>query len=641
MSAFNGFLTNEALSTSAAYLEVSTYRSGLLSLAKQLIIYSKEDAYLSREAYTHLFPEASPTIDDLPYHLNLRGEYSPLDQLILVTSLDTNERIPFTKESLASHPNTLLAYQTNSDLRTQLITAHLDRKTLIYSIIAGLEIPDFSVLEDNQIIYYPKRLVEANEYTLIDDLQQLLYHHRLRWHNEGYLIDNDLYRAGYQCSVYTQLPGWIANLREDRVNTPEAHSFHVKQALASGGLLSAYYDALTDKQRMFLYLNLRYLNKNPGTNHCLELLIKGLYNANNLPISAYYLTLVNPDNADTVTIDEDLSDYSVNIQYLEKGLAESNVTSNNNLSSGDYYALEKTLLYNDDISDEEKKRLGLLNSAGRTRTSQLLTLVYSKNNYLGYGYDEFIFDHLAVTQGSTYSGFIDYEDIAYTPEEAFHLLYWGLNAVNGVPLVEFPAYYTAINAVSIVLNTVPSSVDRRVKNTLQSWLDNRVLSTPQTSAQGFYAEATAKYAYYLSSEKAIAEAATPQIAELLETYQRWYWSEARCYFGGAGLSLTEYLRDRNLPTDPAVITTETFISGLFRQVTGHYVNYADTTRANLAAVNAVTQVFMPYDLNILTDDATTPLVTFPVDTVALEPLSIRRPGHVSMWDNGDGFLNHL
>jgi hypothetical protein len=530
MSTFNGFLTNEALSTSAAYLEVSTYRAGLLSLAKQLIIYSKEDAYLSKEAYMSLFPGVSPTTDEIPYHLNLRGEYSVLDQVIWVTSLDTNERIPFTKDSLAGHPNTLLTYQTDVDLRTQLITAHLDRKTLIYAIIAEIEIPDVEVLQDNQIIYYPSRLVEDNEYTLIEDLQTLLYHHRLRWYNEGYLGENDLYRAGYQCSLYTQLPGWIANLREDRVNTPEAHSFHVKQALASGGLLSSYYDALTDKQRMFLYLNLRYLNKNPGTNQCLDLLINGLYNANDLPISAYYLTLVNPDHTDTVTVDEDLSDYSVSIQYLEKGLSTAKLNSSNNLSTGDYYALEKRLFNNADITDAEKKRLGLLNSAGRTRTSQLLTLVYAKSNYLGYGYDEFIFDQLAIAQNSTYTGFIVYDDIVYSPREAFHLLYWGLNAINGIPLTEFPLYYTAINAVSIVLNQVPVYADRRVKAILQSWIDDRVVATAQTSAQGFYDEANAQYAYFLASQQAIADAATPQIAELLETYQRWFWEDDRCYF---------------------------------------------------------------------------------------------------------------
>lgn len=229
------------------------------------------------------------------YYLNLAGIYHATDKIMTVTSLDTLETIQFTKENLNEHLATARAYRFGTRYYRELVSAYPTQELLIKGILTPVDMTTAINAEDGKILYWDNTLVESNEYSLIENINTWIAAYKLRCENKQFAISDDLYLTVSHAVMYMLMLPAIMEMRLKMCKTIEAHSFHVKQYLASHNGLDKYFDFMTVKQRFFLYRNIRYIQRHAGANETLALLIEKMLTARNIPIS-YYTVRHNIEN---------------------------------------------------------------------------------------------------------------------------------------------------------------------------------------------------------------------------------------------------------------------------------------------------------------------------------------------------------
>lgn len=221
------------------------------------------------------------------YYQNISGTYHFSNSAIEVTSLDTLQVIPFDKYTLANHPATLEAYQYGTRYYNDLIAKYPQDELLIKGILYPCDIQTAIDSKDATILSYSSRLIDSNEYSLVDRLQDWLYDHYARWVNKQYTISHDLYVPMYMAQIYMYLVPAIINLRLAACKTSEAHSFHVRQYLASNGMLDVYLNAMTKSQALFFYRNIQYIEANAGKRDTFDWLVENVMTVRGLPLYEY------------------------------------------------------------------------------------------------------------------------------------------------------------------------------------------------------------------------------------------------------------------------------------------------------------------------------------------------------------------
>lgn len=264
------------------------YLKDIYRLVETLVIKSETSAVRINEQLTWMGIEVDPVNPhSWKYYLNLSGVYHHTDNEMMVTSIDTLEPILFDKDNLRSHRATAREYAYGSHYYNTLVAKYPEQEMLILGILDPVDIDVAISAPDHTILHYDKKLVEENEYTLISGLQYWIHAFVARWHNGGYDITDDLYHASMLGVLFLNLPLTVLNLRFERCNTAEVHTFHIHQYLASNGNLDRYLPTLTKKQALFLYRNIRYIHRNAGRNDTLKLLTEKLLTDRGLPLSSY------------------------------------------------------------------------------------------------------------------------------------------------------------------------------------------------------------------------------------------------------------------------------------------------------------------------------------------------------------------
>lgn len=146
---------------------------------------------------------------------------------------------------------------------------------------------------------YDEGLIEDNETNLIPEIEKVIKGYLTRWVNEDFILVDDLYLPAFLGVLTSNLPMTIMNIRLDNCLTPQVHSYHVQEFLESHGRLAKYIPAIPLKQRLFLYRNIRYIEKNIGKQETFKLLVDNILTPLKVPLSGYTLrhSLHNqPDN---------------------------------------------------------------------------------------------------------------------------------------------------------------------------------------------------------------------------------------------------------------------------------------------------------------------------------------------------------
>lgn len=221
------------------------------------------------------------------YYLNLAGQYHYTDQAMYVVSMDTLETILFDVENLKLHRATARAYAFGERGYQELVRKYPEQLGLINGILNPVDLDQAVAAPDGAILAWDVKLVEANEYSLITKLQRHIDAFRLRWTNEQYALTNNLYVTGWLAVLHLMLVPTIMALRNEACNTNEAHSYHVRQYLASRGIDNGAIDQLTTKQSLWLYRNINYIIRHPGWTDTLDWLIEHIMTERQIPIAEY------------------------------------------------------------------------------------------------------------------------------------------------------------------------------------------------------------------------------------------------------------------------------------------------------------------------------------------------------------------
>lgn len=221
------------------------------------------------------------------YYLNISGEYHPVDTQMIVTSLDTLVPIAFTKENLKTHTATAAAYDYGTRYYYSLLDKYPDQEQLILGILHPVDIDAAIAAEEGSILGYPEGLVEDQEITLIHDLEVFIKRYLVRWNVKDFGLTDSLYNTAYHAQLYMTILPKLLNLRLARCKTNEAHSFHIREYLASHGHLDRFYPYMTLKQALYFYRNINYIFRNAGKNIQYRELIQKILTDRGIPLNEF------------------------------------------------------------------------------------------------------------------------------------------------------------------------------------------------------------------------------------------------------------------------------------------------------------------------------------------------------------------
>lgn len=221
------------------------------------------------------------------YYMNISGLYHTLDEPMYVTSLDTQNEILFNKDNLVIHTATAKAYQYGTRYYYSLINKYPNQEQLILGILYPCDINKAISSKNGTILSYPDYLVESQESSLMIELEEYIIRYIERWYIPAFIITDPLYPAVFLGLLYLNIYIKLLNLRVKRCKTIEAHSFHIKEYLASHNNLDIYIPYMTLKQKLWLYRNINYLSRNNGKVEQFKILIQKLLTDRRIPISEF------------------------------------------------------------------------------------------------------------------------------------------------------------------------------------------------------------------------------------------------------------------------------------------------------------------------------------------------------------------
>jgi hypothetical protein len=272
------------------------YINATLALARTCAIKLHGIALAINDRQRQLYPSTAVDTEHLEtwkYYLNMAGLYHDTDQAMTVVSLDTLQTISFDKASLDAHPQTQKAYQYGSRYYDELLTRYPDQGMLILGVLYAPNDPAFlqSAIDapEATLLYYPAQYIEPYEYDLKDKLQAWLYNYQSTWVNRAYEITDNLYCATVLAQITLYMVPALINLRLAACKTPQAHTYHIREYLASNAGLDRYMEQLTRKQALFLYRNLPYIRTNAGRKEVFTWLVDELLTQRNLPLYEYVI----------------------------------------------------------------------------------------------------------------------------------------------------------------------------------------------------------------------------------------------------------------------------------------------------------------------------------------------------------------
>lgn len=267
------------------------YMDSVTQLASSMVIKSTDTSNLINTGLRIVYGDSVVDLEDpttWKYYLNMVGEYHPTDKPMQVVSVDTLQTIDFTRENLQFHRGTAKAYAYGSTYYKELVNQFPDQEQLVLGILyPALSIQHCIDAADGTIMAYPQFLVEEWEYSLIPNVQRWIYGYLSRWFNVQYTITDELYTLTVLAIMYQNLIPAIITARLSMTKTNEAHSYHVRQYLASHGMLDFYMTYLTREQSLWLYRNINYITRNSGKQATFRWLMDNIMTKRGLPLASF------------------------------------------------------------------------------------------------------------------------------------------------------------------------------------------------------------------------------------------------------------------------------------------------------------------------------------------------------------------
>jgi hypothetical protein len=352
------------------------------------------------------------------YYLHISGNYHPLDRQIHVTSFDTQQDIVFNSFNLLTHKQTRKNYLIGTKNYYILIKKYPELELFIKGALYPVDINDAIAANDNQILYYDQKLVEPQEISLINKLQQYLDTYTARWNVSSFISSDDLYPAAQYAIMTLNLYQKLINIRFANCHTAEAHSFHIKNYLASHYGLDVYMPYMSLEQQLFLYRNIRYIERNAGKVETFKTLVHEiLENRDITPL--YELSVKQKHELD--------SDYRPKIHVRKKA-----ITKIINAPEKDYFDIvtfenyQRPLAtlndwYLDNFNLDVRHKLASDNT-NTIKTKYLLSDIVDYSDMLPYTFQEALLKHwVSMATNGSYNTYVAYYNLITNTTEYLHV----------------------------------------------------------------------------------------------------------------------------------------------------------------------------------------------------------------------------
>lgn len=310
------------------------------------------------------------------------------DEMMYVTSLDTQEIIPFTRENLhgdadnptsAVHKKTLEAYRIPGRFFDMLCKKYPKQVDLIKSIVYLVPPKELSDVERSlyggalpsederrfarikeakhlEILNYDITLLESREQQcMLDTIRKSLELIKTRWDIKEFSYEEN-YANVQWAMIWSLLPLILVSQRYANIRTPQVHSSHIWDYLTSNGL-DSYRGYLSSEQEWFLYKNIKFLKENSGQNRILNILIDNLLADYNLHIESKTVVMDKTNILEAVDMGSNYSDQCANCarrSFCLKGVDSFKCTEF--LGIKDVFKPEPVIL-TDELSGARKERI--------------------------------------------------------------------------------------------------------------------------------------------------------------------------------------------------------------------------------------------------------------------------------------------
>lgn len=431
----NNFLTNN-------------YFKDIINLAKSIVIKNNKEAILANDFIKLAYPNYTINETDKRtwrYYKHLNGEYHELDVPINIISLDNGNTILLNKTNINNHLKTKKELLNFGLYYKQVVSKYREQELFIRSCITDniySNIEDIIALEDFSITSYNKQLIEPQEHDLIETLANRIVNYKNIWLIPYYSISDNLFLASQYAILYQFIVKSILGIRLKNVKTMMAHSYHIKNYLASHHYLDKYYNYLNTKQIFYLYRNLLYLDNHSGSNLTFNSLVDKLLSERNISIVTYDKNQKNKINEDHYI------DYKFNQRLLNnRNLVYSYNDFNLNDIKDKEYNLNpnnpKELDYNLDSIDFKLKNT-LFNTI---LTKDLESIILDNTDTVEYKLVPIIIDYWAYLLKTNNVNFlVNIVDPASNTEfnlntkDLFKLFIITIFKINNITLTSFPNY---------------------------------------------------------------------------------------------------------------------------------------------------------------------------------------------------------
>jgi len=271
----------------------ANYIQDTINLTKSINVKNSNEAKSYNELIKQVYPSHTVNLLDKSswrYYKHLFGEYHSLDTPITVISIDNGTSILLNRETLNLHRRTKTEILKYGLLYKQLVDQYPQQELYIKAVICNRQyssIEEIIALENFTIVSYLTSLVEDNEKDLIFELQSSINNYKQIRMVPYYAISDNLFLASQYHVFYNFILTKILAIRLKNTKTFKAHTFHIRNYLASHHYLDNSYTQLTKKQALFLYRNLLYLNNHSGQNRIFNILIDNLFTERNISVVNY------------------------------------------------------------------------------------------------------------------------------------------------------------------------------------------------------------------------------------------------------------------------------------------------------------------------------------------------------------------
>lgn len=419
-----------------------------INLVKSIVIKNDNEAKLYNDYIN--YKHSNYSIDTTNkstwrYYKHLNSEYHELDTPIIINSIDNNTTILLNKENIKIHSKTHKELLKFNSFYYSLVSKYPEQELFIRSVISDtkfINIQDIINAKDFTIISYNSNLIEEYEEDIIYELQQYIDNYKVSKLIPYYQLADDLFLVTQYTIFYQYLLTKLLAIRLKNAKTLKAHSYHIRNYLASHYRLDKYINYLTKPQLYFLYRNLPYINNHVGRNNIFRILIDKLFTERNISIVNYrYSSLTTLDN-------NYLPNYNFN-QYLlnNKNLPYSvNTFTLEDIKDKEYKLVpgnQKEYDYNIDKIDFKFKNTIYNNLL----TKDLETSIIDNTDTVRYKLIPTLIDYWAYLIKNNSIDFIVTinnpvvnTNIVLNTRDLFKLFIYLLYKVNNIEITEFPEY---------------------------------------------------------------------------------------------------------------------------------------------------------------------------------------------------------